>query len=171
MGIAVKGATGFIGKPLIRSLLGAGYEVRALSRDAKRPARVLPVPGLSALREGTIEGRSARMKWNSEVSSRPCLLGYVGALDERGVTRAMPASNTVNTSFWSGFRRPGRYTRTCRSKRPALSIRGERLASAPCRSSTVRQQPVSTPEVGRAPGARHGFPDAADSVAAESSSS
>jgi uncharacterized protein len=43
MRITVTGATGFIGKPLVSHLLGAGYEVRGLSRDAKRATRVLPV--------------------------------------------------------------------------------------------------------------------------------
>lgn len=43
MKIAVTGATGFIGKTLVKSLLEAGHEVRVLSRDAERARRLLPV--------------------------------------------------------------------------------------------------------------------------------
>ena len=42
MRILVTGATGFVGRPLVRRLLVAGHEVEAFSRDSERAAAVLP---------------------------------------------------------------------------------------------------------------------------------
>lgn len=42
MKIVVTGATGFVGRPLVRELLAAGHAVTALSRDVERAARRLP---------------------------------------------------------------------------------------------------------------------------------
>jgi uncharacterized protein (TIGR01777 family) len=42
MRILVTGATGFVGRPLVRRLLAAGHEVEALSRDSEHAAAVLP---------------------------------------------------------------------------------------------------------------------------------
>jgi hypothetical protein len=42
MRILVTGATGFIGRPLVRRLLASGYEVEALSRDSEHATAVLP---------------------------------------------------------------------------------------------------------------------------------
>lgn len=42
MKILVTGATGFVGRPLVRRLLAAGHEVEAFSRDSEHAASVLP---------------------------------------------------------------------------------------------------------------------------------
>ena len=63
MKITVTGATGFIGRTLIKNLLAGNHEVRALSRNSQQARRVLPVrceceewdpgqgPGPSVLRD------------------------------------------------------------------------------------------------------------------------
>lgn len=43
--VAVTGATGFVGRTIVRALLSGGYSVRALVRDATKAARVLPRDG------------------------------------------------------------------------------------------------------------------------------
>lgn len=43
MKVVVTGATGFVGRPLVRQLLAKGHDVTALSRDVSRATRVLPV--------------------------------------------------------------------------------------------------------------------------------
>jgi uncharacterized protein (TIGR01777 family) len=41
--VVVTGATGFIGRPLVRSLLERGHQVAALSRDPRRSSELLPL--------------------------------------------------------------------------------------------------------------------------------
>ena len=42
MKVVITGATGFVGRPLVRRLLASGHEVRALSRSPEAAQRVLP---------------------------------------------------------------------------------------------------------------------------------
>jgi len=42
MRILVTGATGFVGRPLVKRLLERGHEIEAFSRDSERAAAVLP---------------------------------------------------------------------------------------------------------------------------------
>ena len=67
MKTVVTGATGFIGRPLVKDLLAAGHDVWVLSRDAKRAGRLLPV-------------RCHCRQWNPEQRLDLAALGGVDAV-------------------------------------------------------------------------------------------
>lgn len=57
--IAVTGATGFVGRHLIRTLLGRGLRVRALARSADKARRVLPeTDAIEIVEGGALDGSS-----------------------------------------------------------------------------------------------------------------
>jgi NADH dehydrogenase len=80
--VAVTGASGFVGRYVVRELLGRGVQVRALVRDRARAGGVLPVrDGRLALVEGNVlEGRSA----GGLVDGCSAALNLVGIIREEG---------------------------------------------------------------------------------------
>ncbi len=67
MNVLVTGATGFVGKPLVRRLMKAGHTVTVLTRDPRRAAKLLPArvrcerwePGRDGLDENLLKGMDA----------------------------------------------------------------------------------------------------------------
>jgi uncharacterized protein YbjT (DUF2867 family) len=57
--IAVIGATGMLGRPVVAALLDAGFEVTAVVRDADRAARVLP-PAVTLIEADVFDEESLR---------------------------------------------------------------------------------------------------------------
>lgn len=57
--IAVTGATGFVGRSLVRELLSRGHRVRGLVRDARKAKAVLPVSDRLELVTGTVHDGSS----------------------------------------------------------------------------------------------------------------
>lgn len=57
--VAVSGATGHVGRAVVRALLDAGYSVRGLVRDEEKASRVLPSDDGLRLVQGTVFNREA----------------------------------------------------------------------------------------------------------------
>jgi uncharacterized protein (TIGR01777 family) len=75
MKVVVAGATGFIGRPLVQSLVDDGAEVVALTRDTSAAAARLPSRASAAL----WDGRTVDAAWASEVRGADAVINLAGA--------------------------------------------------------------------------------------------
>ncbi len=98
--VLITGASGFIGKPMVRALAASGWAVRAASRD---PAAIPDMAGVERValpdlaRAGGLGDRSSR--------ARPmfCILPASRTRRANSPTRSMPASTAMPSASW---RRP-----------------------------------------------------------------
>lgn len=80
--IAVTGATGFVGRYLVRALVEQGHAVRALARDAEKAARVLP-DGVEIV-EGEVLGSGSEDRLASLVRGAKACVHLIGIIQEAG---------------------------------------------------------------------------------------
>lgn len=94
--VAVTGASGFVGRHVVRELLSRGREVRALVRSTEKAARVLPVDDRLTLVEGDLFDDAALDE---------LLRGCVGVVNTVGIIREAPAGQTFERIHVHGVRR------------------------------------------------------------------
>jgi uncharacterized protein YbjT (DUF2867 family) len=82
--VAVTGATGFVGRNVVCTLLAAGYRVRALVRSVERARAVLPAGNLDLI-EGEVFDSTALRELLAGASATIHLIGIIEERPRRGV--------------------------------------------------------------------------------------
>lgn len=78
--VAVTGAGGFVGRHVVKALVGAGYSVRALVRDSAKARDVLPQEGVTLVVGDVLEGQKAA----ELVKGCTACINLIGILRESG---------------------------------------------------------------------------------------
>ncbi|MCE7974911.1 MAG: NAD-dependent epimerase/dehydratase family protein [Leptolyngbya sp. PLA1] len=94
--VAVAGATGFVGRTVVRELLSRGWAVRVLTRDRAKAARVLPKAGVTVIVGDVLEEASV----DSLLTGAAACVNLVGILREsrgEGVASTFERAHTRTT--------------------------------------------------------------------------
>lgn len=92
--VAVVGATGFVGRHVVRELLSRGHEVRALARDVSKASAVLPVEERLRLVEGDLFDARAL---DDLIGGSDAVVNAVGLLRETGGGQTFKRVHVVGT--------------------------------------------------------------------------
>lgn len=94
--VAVTGASGFVGRHVVRELLSRGREVRALVRSTKKASRVLPADDRLTLVEADLFDEPALLR---------LLAGCVAVVNTVGIVREAPHGQTFKRVHVAGIAR------------------------------------------------------------------
>lgn len=99
--ILITGGTGQIGKPVVDALLQQGYQILAVTRDAKRVRSRAELPDDAELVEADLSSESGVERLCAEVSAFENLTGYVhAARDRKNLTGPRPSRAQWLDEYW-----------------------------------------------------------------------